>query len=93
MTIHAPAHPSGTVSPQVHHHYLAWTAIVAAVILAIGALLLAPTGTFRFTSSMTDEQRSFIEYRAYERADWTASQIGPEWKSLVLFRAAEREGR
>ena len=33
------------------------------------------------------------QYRAYERADWTASVIGPEWKSLVLFRAAEREGR
>jgi len=93
MTIHAPAHPSGAVTPHAQHHYLAWTAIVAAVVLAIGALLLAPTGTFRLTSSMTEEQRSLIEYRAYERADWTASEIGPEWKSLVLFRAAEREGR
>ncbi len=93
MTLHAPAHPSGAVSPQVHHHYLAWTAIVAAVILAVGALLLAPTGTFRFNSSMTDEQRSLIEYRAYERADWAASEAYPEWKALVEFRAAEREGR
>jgi hypothetical protein len=42
---------------------------------------------------MTEEQRSLIEYRAYEGDDWAASEAYPEWKALIEFRAAEREGR
>jgi hypothetical protein len=93
MTIHAPAHPSGAVTPHAHHHYLAWTAIVAAVVLALGAVLLVPANSFRIGSSLSGEQRSLIEYRAYERADWAASEAYPEWRALLEFRAAEREGR
>jgi hypothetical protein len=93
MTIHAPAHPGGVLSPQVHHHYLAWLGVVAAVVLAIGAVLLLPTGSVRIGTPTSDGQRSLIEYRAYERADWAASEAYPEWKALLEFRAAEREGR
>ncbi len=92
MTIHAPAHPSGAVTPHPHH-YLAWTAIVAAVVIAIGALLMAPANTFRIGTAMTEEQKSLITYRAYERADWAASEAYPERQSLIEFHPAEREGR
>jgi hypothetical protein len=92
MTVHTPAHPSGAVTPHPHH-YLAWVAIVAAVVLAVGALLLAPVNTFRIGSSMSEEQKSLVTYRAYERADWAASEAYPERQSLIEFRAAEREGR
>jgi uncharacterized membrane protein YdfJ with MMPL/SSD domain len=93
MTIHTPAHPSGVVTPQVHHHYLAWTVVVTAVILAIVGVLMLPSTGMRLGSTLSDQQKSLIEYRAYERADWAASEAYPEWKALVEFRAAEREGR
>lgn len=93
MTIHAPAHPSGAITPQTHHHYLAWLGISAAVILAIGAVLLVPAGTFRLTSPVDAERQSIIEYRAAERASFVEGRAYPEWKALIEFRAAEREGR
>ncbi len=92
MTIHAPVHPSH-VAPQAHHHYFAWTVVTAAIVLAIGAVLLVPADGFRITTPNTNEQSSLIEYRAYERAAWAASEANPEWNALVEFRAAEREGR
>jgi len=93
MTIHAPAHPSGTVSPHAQHHYLAWVAISAAVIVAVGAALLVPVNAFRVTSSMSAERASLIDFRAAERVSFVEGRAYPEWKALVEFRAAEREGR
>ena len=93
MTIHAPAHPSGAVTPQAHHHYLAWLGVSAAVILAIGAVLLMPVGTFRLGSPTSTEQQSLIDYRAAERMSFIEGRAYPEWKALIDFRAAEREGR
>jgi hypothetical protein len=94
MTIHAPAHPGGVVSPQVHHNVFGWIAAVAAILLlAIGAILVVPGLVSNETTSMSAEQRSLIEYRAYERLDLAASRAYPEWKALLEFRAAEREGR
>ncbi|MDA8237115.1 MAG: hypothetical protein M0T75_04375 [Chloroflexi bacterium] len=94
MTIHAPAHPGGAVAPQVHHHYFAWLAIVAAVILAVGAVMLAPADLFNLgTSSATDEQRSLVEFRAGERGSWIAGIVGSERDALIEFRAAERDSR
>jgi hypothetical protein len=93
MTIHAPAHPGGVVSPHAQHHYLAWLVAVVAVVLAAGALLVAPGIAPGTATPMTAEQKGLIEFRAAERADWAASEAYPEWKALVEFRAAEREGR
>jgi hypothetical protein len=93
MTIHAPAHPSGAVTPQAHHHYLAWLGVTAAVILAIGAVLLMPADMLRTTSPLSTEAQSLIEYRAAERLSFVEGRAYPEWKALVEFRAAEREGR
>ena len=93
MTIHTPAHPSGAVSPHAQHHYLAWVAISAAVILAVGAALLLPVDVFRVTSSMSAEQASLIDYRAAERMSFVEGRAYPESKALIEFRAAEREGR
>jgi hypothetical protein len=98
MTVHAPAHPSGVVSPQTHHHYLAWLAVSTAVVLAIAALLLSPPGGIQFASPMSEQQRSLVElraveFRAAERLDGAAGEAVPEWKALVEFRAAERESR
>lgn len=93
MTIHAPAHPSGAVSPQTHHHYLAWLGVTAAVILAIGAVLLMPADLLRTATPLSPEAQSLIEYRAAERLSFTEGRAYPEWKALVEFRAAEREGR
>jgi len=90
MAIHAPAHPSGAVTPQVHHHYLAWLVVSAAVVLAIGAALLAPPGILPFGQSATGEQRSLVEFRAAERADWAMGIVGAERDSLIQFRAGER---
>ena len=53
------------------------------------ATLYLPAGT----TSLSEQQKSLIEYRAYERADWAASEAYPEWKALLEFRAAERVGR
>jgi hypothetical protein len=92
MTIHAPAHRGGVVSP-IHHHYFAWlVAASAAILLAVGAFLLVPGLIPAGTTSMSEGQKSVIEYRAYERLDWAASEAYPEWKALVEFRAAERAG-
>lgn len=93
MTIHAPAHPSGTVSPQTHHHYLAWLTVSAAIVVAIGAALLLPVDLFSIAPSANAEQASLIEFRAAERASFTEGRAYPEWLALVEFRAAEREGR
>jgi hypothetical protein len=93
MTIHAPAHPSGAVTPQTHHHYLAWLGVTAAVILAIGAVLLVPADVLRTTSPQSAEAQSLIEFRAAERMSVAEGRAYPEWKALVEFRAAEREGR
>jgi hypothetical protein len=93
MTIHAPAHPSGAVSPHAQHHYLAWLAVSAAVVLAVGAALLLPADTFRLGPSVDAEQASLIEFRAAERAAFIEGRAYPEWKALIEFRAAEREGR
>jgi hypothetical protein len=93
MTIHAPAHPSGTVSPHAQHHYLAWVAVSAAVIVAVGAALLLPADAFRLAPSLDAEQASLIDFRAAERAAFIEGRAYPEWKALVEFRAAEREGR
>ena len=68
MTIHAPAHPGGVVSPQVHHNVFGWIAVAAAIILlAIGAILVVPGIVADQATSMSAQQRSLIEYRAYER--------------------------
>ena len=91
MTVHAPAHPSGVVSPHVTHHYLAWLAVAAAIVLAIGALLVVPGVIPSSTTSMSNEQKSVIAYRASERLDWAGSEVYPAW--MIAFRAAEREGR
>jgi hypothetical protein len=94
MTIHAPAHPGGVVSPRVHHNVFGWVAAVAAIaLLAIGAILVAPGFVSNQATSLSDQHRSLIEYRAYERSDWAASRAYPEWKALLEFRAAERAGR
>ncbi|HYN48855.1 MAG TPA: hypothetical protein VER83_08305 [Candidatus Nanopelagicales bacterium] len=93
MAIHIPAHPSGVVSPQIHHHDVAWFVASVAIVLAIAALLAIPGVMPRFTTPMSEQQRSLIEYRAYERLDRAASEAYPEWKALVEFRAAERAGR
>jgi hypothetical protein len=93
MTIHAPAHPGGAVTPQAHHHYLAWLGVTAAVILALGAVLLMPADIFRTTAALSPEAQSLIEYRAAERLSFVEGRAYPEWKALVEFRAAEREGR
>lgn len=94
MTIHAPAHPGGVVSPRVHDNVLGWTAAtVAIVLLAIGAVLVVPGIVSEQPTSMSTQQRSLIEFRAYERLDWAASRAYPEWKALLEFRAAERAGR
>jgi len=92
MAIHAPAHPSG-VMPQIHRRSFAWFAAVAAVVLAIGAVLVVPGVMPRASTTLSEQQKSLIEYRAYERLDWAASEAYPEWKALVEFRAAERAGR
>jgi hypothetical protein len=93
MTIHAPAHPSGTVSPQTHHHYLAWLTVSAAIVLAIGAALLLPTDVFRFAPAANAEQASLVDFRAAERASFIEGRAYPEWRALIEFRAAERDGR
>jgi hypothetical protein len=93
MTIHAPAHPGGVVAPHAQHHYLAWLVAVVAVVLAVGALLVVPGIVPGTATPMTAEQASLIGFRAAERADWAASEAYPEWKALLEFRAAEREGR
>jgi len=94
MTIHTPAHPGGVVSPQVHHNVFGWIAAAAAILLlAIGAMLVIPSMVADQGASMSAQQRSLIEYRAYERLDWAASRAYPEWKALLEFRAAERAGR
>ena len=94
MTIHAPSHPSGVVSPQVHHNVFGWIAAAAAILLlALGAVLVVPSLVADQETSMSAQQRSLIEYRAYERSDWAASRAYPEWKALLEFRAAERAGR
>jgi hypothetical protein len=93
MTIHTPAHPGGVVTP-IQHHYLAWfVAATAAILLAVGAILVVPSVLPTASTSMSDQQKSLIEYRAYERADWAASEAYPEWKAFLEFRAAERAGR
>jgi hypothetical protein len=91
MTVHAPAHPGGVVSPHVTHHYFAWLAVAAAIALAIGALLIVPGVIPGSTTSMSAEQKSVIQYRAAERLDWAGSETYPAW--MIDFRAAEREGR
>ncbi len=93
MTIHAPAHPGGTVTPHAQHHYLAWVAISAAVVVAVGAALLVPADTFRTASPMSAEQASLIDFRAAERASFVEGRAYPEWKALIEFRAAERDSR
>jgi hypothetical protein len=94
MTIHTPAHPGGVVSTGVHHNVFGWIAAAAAIVLlAIGAILVVPGIVNNQSTSMSAAQQSLIEYRAYERADWTASRAYPEWKALLEFRAAERAGR
>jgi hypothetical protein len=94
MTIHAPAHPGGVVSPGVHHNVFGWIAAAAAILLlAIGAILVVPALVADQETSMSAQQRSLVEYRAYERLDWAASRAYPEWKALLEFRAAERAGR
>ena len=93
MTIHAPAHPGGTITPHAQHHYLAWVAVSAAVVVAVGAALLVPANTFRISNSLSAEQASLIDFRAAERASFAEGRAYPEWKALVEFRAAEREGR
>ena len=93
MTIHAPAHPGGVVSPRVHDNVFGWVVATAAIVLlVIGAVLVVPGIVPDQPTSMTAQQRSLIEYRAYERLDWAASEAYPEWKALVEFRAAERAG-
>ena len=94
MTIHAPAHSGGVVSPQVHHNVFGWVAAAAAIaLLAIGAILVVPGIVSDQATSMSAQQGSLIEYRADERLDWAASRAYPEWKALLEFRAAERTGR
>jgi len=94
MTIHAPAHPGGVVSPRVHHNVFGWVAAAAAIVLlAIGAVLVVPGIVSNQATSMSAQQRNLIEFRAYERSDWAASRAYPEWKALLEFRAAERAGR
>lgn len=88
MSIHAPAHPSGVVSPQIHRHHLAWlVAVVAAVVLASGVLLVIPNVVP--TSTTTTEGDSIVAFRAAERADWAAGATS-ERDSLIQFRAGER---
>jgi hypothetical protein len=91
MTVHAPAHPGGVVSPHATHHYVAWFAASAAIVLAIGALLVVPGVIPSSTASLSAEQKSIIQYRASERLDLAGSEAYPAW--LIDFRAAEREGR
>jgi len=94
MTIHAPAHPGGVVSPRVHDNTVGWIAATAAIVLLVlGAVLIVPGIVSDQGTSMSAQQRSLIEYRAFERLDWAASQAYPEWKALLEFRAAERAGR
>jgi len=94
MTIHAPAHPGGVVSPRVHDNTFSWIAATAAIVLVVvGAMLVVPGLVPDQGISMSAQQRSIIEYRAYERLDWAASRAYPEWKALLEFRAAERTGR
>lgn len=94
MTIHAPAHPGGVVSPRAHDNTFGWmVATVAIVLLVIGAALVVPGIVSDQPTSTSARQQSLIEYRASERLDWAASQAYPEWKALLEFRAAERVGR
>jgi hypothetical protein len=94
MTIHAPAHPGGVVSPRVHDNTLGWMAATAAILLlVIGAVLVVPAIMSDQPTSMSAQQQSLIEYRAYERLDLAAGRAYPEWKALLEFRAAERTGR
>lgn len=93
MAIHAPAHPGGAVTPRAHHHYLAWLAVTAAVIVAVGAVLLVPADLLRTATPQGVEAQSLVEFRAAERTSFTEGRADPEWKVLVEFRAAEREGR
>jgi hypothetical protein len=75
MAIHAPAHPSGVMTSQVHHHYLAWFAVAVAIILAIGALLVAPN--VQPATTVQSEAQRLVEFRAAEHAAWIAGQLPP----------------
>jgi len=91
MTMHVPTQPTGVVASNIHHRYLFLLIAVIALILAIAALLAAPAFTPRpGTPSVSDEHKSLIDDRTYERLDRAAGEAYRAWEAPIGFRVLER---
>jgi hypothetical protein len=88
MLTHVPTQHAGYPAHHLLRNALIAIGVVVVAIIVVAALILVRDGASTTATSATEAER-MIEFRAGERAEWTAPLLAEDQR-LIEFRAGER---